>query len=360
MVLAGAVGALIFILLYMLVPEPPVEEMELARSALSDAARVKADIYSRKLFQEAKNDYDSAMANWQRENERFIYLRNYEKVGNYATASAKKARDAAKSSDESQFDLEGTIRIKIENLNKVVGELNKLFTYYPLSPEIRNRISRGKMLLKEAELEYSRGHLLPAERKISDAEFLLSSSHETANSSLRSYFNSYPVWKSWVDKTIALSKTTRDYVIIVDKYSRKLMVYIAGVKKYEYTAELGQNWVGDKRVSGDKTTPEGMYKVIRKLEKSKTKYYKALLLNYPNEEDTARFRAGQADGSIPAGAKIGGLIEIHGSGGRGADWTDGCVALTDREMDIIYRIVKIGTPVTIVGSVNKLEDLLAY
>jgi murein L,D-transpeptidase YafK len=104
-------------------------------------------------------------------------------------------------------------------------------------------------------------------------------------------------------------------------------------------------------------TPEGMYKVTRKLEGSKTKYYKALLLDYPNEEDKARFREEIENGSLPRNAKIGGLIEIHGDGGKGIDWTEGCVALTNKEMDIVYRLAKVGTPVTIVGSIVDLHNV---
>jgi len=105
-------------------------------------------------------------------------------------------------------------------------------------------------------------------------------------------------------------------------------------------------------------TPEGMYKIIKKLEKSKTKYFKALLLDYPNETDTKEFRQEIVNGTLPKTSRIGGLIEIHGSGGRGIDWTEGCIALTDPEMDLIYKIARIGTPVTIVGSLTDLKGIL--
>jgi len=52
------------------------------------------------------------------------------------------------------------------------------------------------------------------------------------------------------------------------------------------------------------------------------------------------------------------LIEIHGNGGKGIDWTEGCIALTDREMDVIFKITKIGTPVTIIGSMVELKDVM--
>ena len=53
---------------------------------------------------------------------------------------------------------------------------------------------------------------------------------------------------------------------------------------------------------------------------------------------------------MSARARPGGLIEIHGEGGRGEDWTRGCVALSNRDMDDLFRRVAVGTPVTIVGA----------
>jgi len=146
--------------------------------------------------------------------------------------------------------------------------------------------------------------------------------------------------------------------IIIDKFSRKCYIYLNGVKKWEFEAELGKNWVGDKRVKGDNATPEGMYKVTKKLDGRKTKYYKALLIDYPNAEDIQRFNSEIAKGTLPRNAKIGGLIEIHGNGGKGIDWTEGCIALTDKEMDAVYKITRVGTPVTIVGSIVNLEKIV--
>ena len=55
-------------------------------------------------------------------------------------------------------------------------------------------------------------------------------------------------------------------------------------------------------------------------------------------------------GYLPRGMPLGGLIEIHGEGGRGKDWTNGCVALVNEEMDDLFSKVDVGTPVTIVGA----------
>ncbi len=353
-----ALVPVIIIMLIRLVPQPPQEKVEDARIALSEAASNNADTYSKKLYREAKSFYDSAMIKWQEENKRFIYFRNYEEVVRLADLSARKARQAAKISRNSEVDLNIFLKQKIENLNNIAGQIDKIFTSYPLSAEVWNRISRGKMLLKESEVAYRKGQYAQAKIKIADSELLLTDSYEKAKTNLKEYFNSYPVWKNWVDRTIRESRQNQNYSIIIDKYSRKCLVYHGGTKKYEYHVELGKNWVGDKRVKGDKATPEGMYKIVKKFGSNKTKYHKALLINYPNETDREEFKKEIAKGTLPRSAKIGSLIEIHGDGGRGVDWTEGCIALTDSEMDVVYKIAMEGTPVTIVGSIVNIDQIL--
>jgi hypothetical protein len=349
---------LVILLLVRFTPKPPSGEMERAREILSKAGTNKADTYSKKLFTEAKIFYDSAMVNWKKENNRFIYFRHYDKVVMFADLSAKKASLAADNSIASSSNLKIILKQKIDSLDVLVSQIDDLFTTYPLTSEIRNRISKGKVLLNEAEIIYDKGQYLQANRKLTDSEYLLTESYENASSNLKNYFKSYSVWKKWADKTVNESRKNRDYSIIIDKFSRKCFIYLEGVRKYEFEAELGKNWVGDKRERGDKATPEGMYKISQKFDGGKTKYYKALLLDYPNEEDRARFRTEIENGSLPASAKIGGLIEIHGNGGKGIDWTEGCIALTDREMDVVFKIAKVGTPVTIIGSMVELKDVV--
>ena len=355
--IAVSVPLIVFILIKF-TPRPPAEEVEYAREALSQAGKDRADTYSKKLYNEAKAYYDSAMVNWQRQNSRFIYFRDYERVLMFAGMSLEKAEKAAENSISSTSGLKIRVRQKIDTLNNLVTEINELFTTYPLTAETRDRISNGKMLLKEAEILHRKGQYLQANRKITDSEYLLTNSYENATTNLKDYFKSFPTWKNWVTRTINDSRKNRDYSIIIDKFSRKCYIYQNGVKKLEFTAELGKNWVGDKRLKGDKATPEGMYKVTKKIDGRSTKYYKALLIDYPNDEDKQKFRAEISRGTLPASAKIGNLIEIHGNGGKGIDWTDGCVALTDKEMDSVFKIARVGTPVTIVGSMVELENIV--
>jgi hypothetical protein len=357
---ASGAGIIILAIILMIhfVPSPPVRAMEKARDELSLARRNGSDTFSKKLFKEAGMYYNSALSSWRKENERFIYSRDYSDVTRYAELSVKKSKQASENSKANSTNLKRKTSEKIRTLNAIVGDLTQRFNDYPLTTEVRNRISKGKFLLKEAEIAFQKGQYLQADKKLTESEYLLTTSYENANENLKSYFRSYPEWKRWVDSTIAESRATRDYSIIVDKYSRKVYVYLNGTRQYEYTAEFGRNWVGDKKVKGDKATPEGIYKITRKFRSDSTKYYKALLINYPNDEDTAFFEKAKARGILPPSAKIGGMIEIHGNGGKGADWTEGCIALTDREMDSLFKIARVGTTVTIVGSMYDLNHVL--
>jgi L,D-peptidoglycan transpeptidase YkuD (ErfK/YbiS/YcfS/YnhG family) len=356
-ILAVAIPLVIWLLIR-LTPLPPEEEMSFARETLSRANRNKADTYSKRLYIEARTAYDSAMAIWRRENEKFIFFRNYDKVETYAILSAKKASQATESSNENSSTLKVRLKDKIESLNKTASDINRLFGRYPLQSEIRSRISKGNLLLKEGEVAYGKGQYLPANRKITESEYLLTGVYENALSELKEYFTSFPAWKQWAQSAIIESRANRSYAIIVDKFSRKCYVYLGGEKKYEFDTELGRNWVGYKRRMGDKATPEGVYKIVNKYQGGQTLYHKALSLDYPNARDKERFRTEISKGTLPSSSKIGGGIEIHGGGGKGVDWTEGCIAITNSEIDIVFKIIKVGTPVTIVGSIKDISQIL--
>jgi hypothetical protein len=159
------------------------------------------------------------------------------------------------------------------------------------------------------------------------------------------------LWSEWVTKTLATSRKSSSPVVIVDKLQRRLEVYRRGAAIASYEAELGSGGLERKLYSGDKATPEGLYRVTEVRRPGATKYYRALMLDYPNADDRERFKKARRDGSVPPGVGIGSLIEIHGHGGKGKDWTDGCVALTNDDMDELVKLVGVGTPVTIVGTV---------
>jgi L,D-peptidoglycan transpeptidase YkuD (ErfK/YbiS/YcfS/YnhG family) len=157
-------------------------------------------------------------------------------------------------------------------------------------------------------------------------------------------------WRGWAQLTIEESKRTGSPAILVDKLRRQVTLYRNGRLVLRFHAELGANGLRPKEHAGDHATPEGKYRVVEKKDVSSTRYYKALLINYPNDEDRMRFALGKQRGTIPQRAGIGNLIEIHGEGGQGRDWTAGCVALANNDMDSLWAAAGIGTAVTIVGT----------
>ncbi len=151
-------------------------------------------------------------------------------------------------------------------------------------------------------------------------------------------------WRRWVNETVAASRGTGGKAIVVDKSDHRAYLLEAGRIVRSYAADFGYNPARQKMHAGDGATPEGRYRITHELQRSR--YYKALRLDYPNDEDRRRYREAHRSGLVKA--SIGGLIEIHGEGGRGEDWTMGCVALTNSDMDHLMRQVGVGTPVTIV------------
>ena len=158
-------------------------------------------------------------------------------------------------------------------------------------------------------------------------------------------------WQEWTEETLAESRKG-GMAVIVDKLARRCVLLEDGRVVRAFTAELGRNGLADKIYAGDAATPEGRYRVVDKKEGDETAYHRALELDYPTDADRREFAAAKKQGKVPAGRGIGGAIEIHGHGGRGTDWTNGCIALPDAEMDRLFAAVEVGTPVTIVGTAD--------
>jgi murein L,D-transpeptidase YafK len=122
--------------------------------------------------------------------------------------------------------------------------------------------------------------------------------------------------------------------------------YASGTLIKSYTISLGANPVGHKKIEGDKRTPEGEYIINDKNPNSG--YHKNLGISYPNKKDIedANRRNEQPGGDI----KIHGLrngLGFVGKFQRITDWTLGCIALTNDEVEELYDNVPIGTPITI-------------
>lgn len=132
--------------------------------------------------------------------------------------------------------------------------------------------------------------------------------------------------------------------LLVDKSERVLIGYAKGREIVRYShIRLGNAPVGHKRFEGDERTPEGDYRIDGRNPNSR--YHLSLRVSYPNEADRA-FAAAR-------GRSPGGDIFIHGQPNArpgppiARDWTDGCVALSNAEIEKLWTIVPDGTPITI-------------
>ncbi|MCV2867388.1 L,D-transpeptidase family protein [Defluviimonas sp. WL0002] len=129
--------------------------------------------------------------------------------------------------------------------------------------------------------------------------------------------------------------------ILVLKEKRTMYLLNGERPLKKYAVALGGNPVGDKKVEGDMKTPEGAYHVDRRNPNSA--YHLSLGISYPNEQDLVEAKA--------LGKPPGGDIFIHGRAGKNRgtnpDWTAGCIALTDDEIEEVYSMVRTGTPIYI-------------
>ena len=126
--------------------------------------------------------------------------------------------------------------------------------------------------------------------------------------------------------------------VVVQKRRRQMSLMNGNQVLESYDFELGFAPVGHKQVEGDGKTPEGAYFIDQKNPNSS--FYLSIGISYPNEADRAKARA--------MGESPGGDIFIHGTPKRfrrDPDWTGGCIAVKDREMEDIYAMVNVGTPI---------------
>ncbi|MDI9318846.1 MAG: L,D-transpeptidase [Phycisphaerales bacterium] len=140
--------------------------------------------------------------------------------------------------------------------------------------------------------------------------------------------------------------------IVVSKSHYRVALYYRKQLIRTYKAVFGPNPHFNKLMEGDRNTPEGRFTIINKNPSSK--YHKFMLLNYPNDSAQIRFKQLKAMGKIPTTAKIGGDVGIHGiwKGGddmieMGVGWTDGCIALKNKDVEELFSFVGVGTQVLI-------------
>ena len=223
----------------------------------------------------------------------------------------------------------------------------------PLDETIHREAAAAELLILEGRAALDGGNYHRAADRFSAAQSRFDNATRRAERALAAYMTGLPEWRAWYAATLDWSRRENRAAIVVDKLAHTCSLIVGGRIQVAFNVEFGPNWIGDKRHQGDKATPEGRYRVVRKKEEGQTRYHRALLIDYPNEDDRRRFDTFRRNGDLSDSVGIGGLIELHGGGGRGVHWTDGCVALTNEDMERLYELTEVGTPVVIVGALTE-------
>jgi murein L,D-transpeptidase YafK len=147
------------------------------------------------------------------------------------------------------------------------------------------------------------------------------------------------------DQRSAFAASTVDRIVVA-KADRTMTLMQNGKAFKTYKVALSREPLGRKEREGDHRVPEGLYTIDSK--NSHSRFHLALHISYPNAADRDR--------AAKLGVKPGGNIEIHGLGNtygwagtlqRQVDWTDGCIAVTNAEIEEIWKVVPVGTPLEI-------------
>lgn len=140
--------------------------------------------------------------------------------------------------------------------------------------------------------------------------------------------------------------------VIIDKSDYELKVYDDKGWYASYPVVFGNKTLADKKMEGDRNTPEGNFKIVSK--RIHDKWHRFLAIDYPNKESWEKFKRRKEKGEIPAGARIGGGIGIHGTWpnedyqiDQYRNWTLGCISMKNEDVEEFYEYIPVGTKVTI-------------
>ena len=332
----------------------PDDMQELAAAALTRARTAGAAGVAPINLGQSEDAYAEALLERRRQELRPGLTRDYRRSTALLSVARQRAEQALAIVEATRHRARRGSARALEAARRALVPLEGVEEHLWIPREVRTRLTRARVSLAEGAALAAGGAYPEAERAAREARVAAADVSEAVWAATRRYVDPsmLEAWRSSAAETVAWSKRTGRVAIVVAKDEHTITLYDGGRAVVEYAAELGWNNTGDKRRQGDGATPEGRYRIVELKGRERSRYHRALLLDYPNHDDLQALAHLERAGAVPPGVRAGGLIEIHGGGGRGKDWTDGCIAVTDREVEQLFRSVRVGTPVTVVGSRN--------
>ena len=334
---------------------PP--EVEKAKGQENDLWRAGAPLYAAEDYAAYLESLRLAREKLIKQNARLRWFRDYREIrADYIVILAQgdaliaqiQAEKRSQSHDLSQ---------RLGRLEESMGKIRALTQLMNEHAPVRESLARAEVVSREAEMLLKKEKYTELAPKLDLIDRHIRQAEEALFSILARYADDSQLadWRKLAEDTIAESRRRGTTAVLVNKLARTLTLLKKGREVAVYEIGLGKYGLSDKLYAGDEATPEGRYKIVKK--NTQSRFYKALLIDYPNDSDKKRFAQAKKRGLLPAGATIGGLIEIHG-GGKDA-LTNGCVGVENSVMDRLFPEVAVGTVVTIIGSLESADKLLS-
>jgi hypothetical protein len=354
LLIAVLIVILFSVLVFLFLPfqYPPVTSLENAKLALRQAAKANALRYAEKPYRSAEQVLKNGWMEMAHQNGRLFPFRDYRVADSLLNLAVQMAHQATREAQEHVRFLDSLAQSELADFRNELLSCRDALNGSLVNFKAEHYWSLADMSLKTSELLINEGEYEEAHQMVTKGRESLRQLIDILAEYANDEAQKINTWRHWVQETLTESCANGAHAVIVDKSAHKTYLVRAGNLVHTYNCELGYNSAHQKLFAGDGATPEGRYQVTA-VKSRGSKYYKALLLNYPNQLDRNRFKENKRKGIISSRARIGGLIEIHGEGGKNRDWTEGCVALTNSEMDHIMQYVTVGTPVTIVRRSDK-------
>jgi murein L,D-transpeptidase YafK len=163
--------------------------------------------------------------------------------------------------------------------------------------------------------------------------------------------------KKKVSKAATAQKATKShydpqYIVVVDKSDYELKVYDSEGWLSTYPVVFGNKALADKKMEGDRGTPEGTFRITYK--NPNHKWDKFILFDYPTAESYQKFNERKRTGEIPQDAKIGGGVGIHGTWPGSEyvvdnyiNWTEGCISMKNEDIEELFATIPLYTKIVI-------------
>jgi len=347
----SAVVVFLLLLFFYQRDQAPVVVFNNAKAALDRAAQVGAVRHAGPTFGAADSALKAGQMEMAFQNGRLALLRDYHQADTLLNRAMHLAVQAKSDAEGRVRSLDSLARFEYAGLELELSLCREALDGTLTNFSAERHWATAELALKASSFLIAKGEYDEAVKSVNKGKGALRAVVEALAEAVNNEKGKIAVWRTWVQETVEASRQNGNHAVIVDKSAHTAYLVHGGKVIRTYKSDLGWNSAEQKYFQGDGATPEGKYSIT--VIKRSSKYYKALLLSYPNDLDKRRFADNKRKGVISRHARIGALIEIHGSGGRGEDWTEGCVAITNRDMDDLMKYVSLGTPVTIVRRSDK-------